>query len=70
MKSIYELLLESEQLRLETDDAGPQVGFAEEAEPYQMFRTSWNTGRAGLPDSAFWLTRFFTLLTMSILLMI
>ena len=25
MKSIYELLLESEQLRLETDDAGPQV---------------------------------------------
>ena len=27
MKSIYELLLESEQLRLETDDAGPQVGF-------------------------------------------
>ena len=26
MKSIYELLLESEQLRLETDDAGPQVG--------------------------------------------
>lgn len=26
MKAIYELLLESEQLRLETDDAGPQVG--------------------------------------------
>ena len=26
MKKIQELLLESEQLRLETDDAGPQVG--------------------------------------------
>jgi hypothetical protein len=25
MKKIQELLLESEQLRLETDDAGPQV---------------------------------------------
>ena len=25
MKQIQELLLESEQLRLETDDAGPQV---------------------------------------------
>jgi hypothetical protein len=27
MKKIQELLLESEQLRLETDDAGPQVRF-------------------------------------------
>ena len=49
MKSIYELLLESEQLRLETDDAGPQVGVVV-AKPDQMFRTSSNTGRAGRPD--------------------
>ena len=27
MKQIQELLLESEQLRLETDDAGPQVKY-------------------------------------------
>ena len=27
MKQIQELLLESEQLRLETDDAGPQVSW-------------------------------------------
>jgi hypothetical protein len=27
MKKIQELLLESEQLRLETDDAGPQVQY-------------------------------------------
>ena len=74
MKSIYELLLESEQLRLETDDAGPQVGFSEGSDQIlikfsegsdQMFRTSWNTGRAGRPGSASWSIRFFKMLAFS-----
>ena len=49
---------------VETDDAGPQVGFVE-AKPDQMFRTSWNTGRAGQPDSASWSIRFFKMVAFS-----
>ena len=55
MKKIQELLLESEQLRLETDDAGPQVVMMMMIMMIVMTtrvpRTSWNTGRAAQPAS-------------------
>ena len=54
MKKIQELLLESEQLRLETDDAGPQVVMMMImmiVMTTRVPRTSWNTGRAAQPAS-------------------
>ena len=59
MKQIQDLLLESEQLRLETDDAGPQVFFiktityfllyknSQELQEYLKFDVQWCANQTG-----------------------
>ncbi len=51
MKQIQELLLESEQLRLETDDAGPQVWKSTLTRKNQVWKIQIYVGWTGILES-------------------